>query len=168
MQKLRRKKLDQPNKAATSVTPPVTHKLPFSVTPGVTREVEVERELTTPQIPPAPKALEKKPARPPHWSEPHGSRLKQLDGCPSGGPWSFIGKLAQEYTKLNVLAALAKSSSVPFTNWQHATGWLTLQCQQARTTGNTRGELPVSAEYRNPNLGQDIKVWRPENDTGAS
>lgn len=66
-----------------------------------------------------------KPAKPrkPHWSEPAGSELAKLHGCPKDGPWSFLSRLAREHTEQAVLSALANAP--PFTNWKHAAGWLT-------------------------------------------
>lgn len=67
-----------------------------------------------------------KPPKPrkPHWSEPHGSRLAALPGCPAGGPWSFLSKLAREHTEAAVLSALARSAEEDFANWKHASGWI--------------------------------------------
>lgn len=62
--------------------------------------------------------------RKPHWSEPHGSKLARLEGCPKSGPWSYLGKLAREHTQDAVLMALGQASLDDLANWNHAKGWL--------------------------------------------
>lgn len=84
--------------------------------------------------------------RPPHWSEPYGSRLKTLPGAPKDGPWSFLAMLARKHTQNAVLAALRRGDEVGYANWSHATGWL---------TEASRRELG-----RGPNTDRDVS---PEN-----
>lgn len=67
-----------------------------------------------------------KPPKPrkPHWSEPAGSRLAKLTGCPKNGPWSFLSRLAREQTEAAVMDALARFPWDRVLNWKHAAGWL--------------------------------------------
>lgn len=90
--------------------------------------------------------------RPPHWSEPHGSALKRLQGCPKDGPWSYLGLLARKWTEAAVLAALNHQPVGGFANWKHATGWLNEaargQLQKAQKGGNAgNGEVSESLKH---------------------
>lgn len=77
-----------------------------------------------------------KPPKPrkPHWSEPAGSRLAKLTGCPQSGPWSFLSKLAREQTESAVLDALARFPWDRALNWKHATGWITEAAKSIHST----------------------------------
>jgi hypothetical protein len=95
-----------------------------------------KKETTLPEgKPPVP--------RPPHWSEPQGSVLKTLPGCPAKGPWSYLSKLANEHTKIVVQQALGRMPE--FTNWNHATGWLKEACRNGKSGGRSEA---ISPEYR--------------------
>ena len=77
--------------------------------------------------------------RKPHWSEPAGSALAGLDGCPKNGPWPLLNKLARKHTEAAVLDAL--SSAPEFVNWGHAAGWL------AKVAESKHANTPASQDY---------------------
>lgn len=119
-------------------------------------EVEVEREVTTTALPagkpPDPettRSVSKPPPkpRPPHWSEPYGSRLASLSGAPKGGPWPFLAQLARKHTQNAVLAALRRGDEVGYANWGHATGWLTEASRRELGRGSNP-DREVSEQYR--------------------
>lgn len=98
-----------------------------TTTPGEVEKGKKEEKTTLPaDKPPKP--------RKPHWSEPAGSRLAKLTGCPKSGPWSFLSKLAREQTESAVLDALARFPWDRALNWKHATGWITEAAKSIHST----------------------------------
>lgn len=103
--------------------------------------------------PPKPKPKPARKPRPPHWSEPYGSRLKDLDGAPKDGPWSFLAMLARKHTQNAVLGALRAGDEIGYANWKHAAGWLTEAARNElnrinRLGGRDAGDRSVSVELQ--------------------
>lgn len=88
--------------------------------------LEVEKVLPSPD----------KPVRKvkPHWGETLIKPFLDLPGAPKGGPWSYLNKVATEYARPNVEAALRQAQNKRFDTWGHLCGWLVEVAKRAGKT----------------------------------
>lgn len=104
-----------------------------SVTPSVTPALPEENRIedTNTALPSPDKPVRKVK---PHWGETLIKPFLDLPGVPKSGPWAYLNKIATEYARPNVEAALRQAMDKRFDTWGHLCGWLVEVAKRAGRT----------------------------------